>query len=127
MFVLSFVLEDWALDELIHIPKERRAAQMLVASSYVTWTFQNHTFSNSVETLIVLWCLVLINRIKEDKVSRIASTTIRTVLTSVQSHTRVLPSALLAFLCVLGTFNRITFPPFVLIPLLQLIPHIRHR
>ncbi|KAI4723929.1 GPI mannosyltransferase 4 [Aureobasidium sp. EXF-10728] len=110
MFVLSFVLEDWALDELIHIPKERRAAQMLVASSYVTWTFQNHTFSNSVETLIVLWCLVLINRIKEDK-----------------SHTRVLPSALLAFLCVLGTFNRITFPPFVLIPLLQLIPHFRHR
>ncbi|KAH0254163.1 GPI mannosyltransferase 4, partial [Aureobasidium melanogenum] len=110
MFVLSFVLEDWALDELIHVPKERRVAQMLVASSYVTWTFQNHTFSNSVETLIVLWCLVLINRIKEDK-----------------SHTRVLPSALLAFLCVLGTFNRITFPPFVLIPLLQLIPHFRHR
>lgn len=68
MFVLSFVLEDWALDELIHVPRERRAAQMLVASSYVTWTFQNHTFSNSVETLIVLWCLVLINRIKEDKV-----------------------------------------------------------
>ncbi|KAG9995929.1 GPI mannosyltransferase 4, partial [Aureobasidium melanogenum] len=110
MFVLSFVLEDWALDELIHVPKERRVAQMLVASSYVTWTFQNHTFSNSVETLIVLWCLVLINRIKEDK-----------------SHTRVLPSALLAFLCVLGTFNRITFPPFIMIPLLQLIPHFRHR
>jgi hypothetical protein len=68
MFVLSFVLEDWALDELIHVPRQRRVAQMLVASSYVTWTFQNHTFSNSVETLIVLWCLVLINRIKEDKV-----------------------------------------------------------
>jgi hypothetical protein len=67
MFVLSFVLEDWALDELIHVPKDRRVAQMLVASSYVTWTFQNHTFSNSIETLIVLWCLVLINRIKEDK------------------------------------------------------------
>lgn len=67
MFVLSFVLEDWALDELIYVPKDRRAAQMLVASSYVTWTFQNHTFSNSIETLIVLWCLVLINRIKEDK------------------------------------------------------------
>ncbi|KAG9881612.1 GPI mannosyltransferase 4, partial [Aureobasidium melanogenum] len=83
MFVLSFVLEDWALDELIHVPKERRVAQMLVASSYVTWTFQNHTFSNSVETLIVLWCLVLINRIKEDKVCLAASTTIEAVLTSV--------------------------------------------
>jgi hypothetical protein len=72
MFVLSFVLEDWALDELIHVPKDRRVAQMLVASSYVTWTFQNHTFSNSIETLIVLWCLVLINRIKEDKACSVA-------------------------------------------------------
>jgi phosphatidylinositol glycan class Z len=73
MFVLSFVLEDWALDELIHVPKDRRVAQMLVASSYVTWTFQNHTFSNSIETLIALWCLVLINRIKEDKACSMAA------------------------------------------------------
>jgi len=80
MFVLSFVLEDWALDELIHVPKDRRVAQMLVASSYVTWTFQNHTFSNSIETLIVLWCLVLINRIKEDKVCSVPSSVIETCI-----------------------------------------------
>jgi len=80
MFVLSFVLEDWALDELIHVPKDRRVAQMLVASSYVTWTFQNHTFSNSIETLIVLWCLVLINRIKEDKVCSMPSSVIESCI-----------------------------------------------
>jgi phosphatidylinositol glycan class Z len=83
MFVLSFVLEDWALDELIHVPKDRRVAQMLVASSYVTWTFQNHTFSNSIETLIVLWCLVLINRIKEDKACSAANFDLRVVLIQV--------------------------------------------
>jgi hypothetical protein len=77
---LSFVLEDWALDELIHIPKDRRVAQMLVASSYVTWTFQNHTFSNSIETLIVLWCLVLINRIKEDKACSVATSVIESCI-----------------------------------------------
>lgn len=68
MFVLSFVLEDWALHELLPIHKERRVATLLVASSYVTWTYQTHTFSNSIETLIVLWCLVLVGRIREDKV-----------------------------------------------------------
>lgn len=68
MFMLSFVLEDWALHELLPIPRERRTATMLVASSYVTWTFQTHTFSNSIETLAVLWSLVLAGRIKEDKV-----------------------------------------------------------
>lgn len=68
MFVLSFILEDWALHELVHVPRERRVATILVASSYVTWTFQTHTFSNSIETLIVLWCLVLVGRITEDKV-----------------------------------------------------------
>ena len=68
MFMLSFVLEDWALQELVHSPRQTPVAIMLVASSYVTWTYQSHTFSNSIETLVVLWSLVLIARIVEDKV-----------------------------------------------------------
>ena len=69
MFFTSFVLEDWALHELIHSRKNRMVAVMLVASSYVTWTYQTHTFSNSIETLVVLWSLVLIQRIVDVKVS----------------------------------------------------------
>ncbi|GKT53723.1 GPI mannosyltransferase 4 [Colletotrichum tofieldiae] len=65
MFVTSFVLEDWAIHELISSPRHRRVAVLLVASSYVTWTYQTHTFSNSVECLVVAWCLVLIQRIVE--------------------------------------------------------------
>ena len=68
MFVLSFVLEDWALHELVQSPRHRRVAVLLVASSYVTWTYQTHTFSNSIETLAVAWSLVLIQRIVENKV-----------------------------------------------------------
>lgn len=68
MFGLSFVLEDWAIHDLIQSPRRRREAILLVASSYVTWTYQTHTFSNAVETLLVAWCLVLIQRIREDKV-----------------------------------------------------------
>lgn len=68
MLSLSVVMEDWAIHELVASPRARRIAVMLVASSYVTWTFQTHTFSNSLETLLVLWSLVLIQRITDDKV-----------------------------------------------------------
>lgn len=69
MFIVGFVLEDWALHELIPSQRHRRLAVLLVASSYVTWTFQTHTFSNSIETLVVAWSLVLIERIVGSPVS----------------------------------------------------------
>lgn len=68
MLALSVVMEDWAVHELVESPRARRVAVPLVASSYVTWTFQTHTFSNSLETLLVCWSLVLIQRIVRDKV-----------------------------------------------------------
>lgn len=64
MWILSFVLEDWALHELIESPRHRRLAITLVASSYVTWTYQTHTFSNAIETLVVLWTLVMVQRLR---------------------------------------------------------------
>jgi GPI mannosyltransferase 4 len=68
IFILTFVLEDWAIYELVHSPRHRRQAVILVASSYVTWSYQSHTFSNSIETLLVAWSLVLIERIVREKV-----------------------------------------------------------
>ncbi|KAI9887673.1 MAG: alpha 1,2 mannosyltransferase [Watsoniomyces obsoletus] len=106
MFVLSFVLEDWAIHELVPSPRHRRWVMLLVASSYVTWTFQTHTFSNAVETLLVAWCLVLMQRLLDTK----------------QQHSSILSSGAFAFLAVLGVFNRITFPAFLLVPGLRLIP-----
>ena len=110
MFTGNFVLEDWALHELLPNPRQRRVGIILVASSYVTWTWQNHTFSNSIETLILLWCLVLIQRIRDD-----------------DDSPRLTASSILAFLAVLGTFNRITFPAFLMIPLLYALPHFYQR
>lgn len=68
MFMISFVLEDWAIHDMLQSPRYRRQALVLVASSYVTWTFQTHTFSNSVETILVLWSLVLMDRITHEQV-----------------------------------------------------------
>ncbi|KAJ9217750.1 CAZyme family GT22 [Paecilomyces variotii] len=106
MFVLSFVLEDWAIYELVSSPRHRLQTLALVASSYVTWTYQTHTFSNSLETLSVAWGLVLIKRIVENK-----------------NHSGFFSCVVLSFVAVVGVFNRITFPAFLLIPGLQLLPH----
>ncbi|KAL8782861.1 MAG: hypothetical protein Q9213_005038 [Squamulea squamosa] len=106
MFILSFVLEDWAIHELVQSPRERRVAVVLVASSYVTWTCQTHTFSNAVETLVVLWSIVMIQRILDHK-----------------HRSSLLSSALLGLLVAFGIFNRITIPAFLLPPGLYLVPH----
>lgn len=106
MFIMNFVLEDWAIYELVPFKRNRETAVMLLASSYVTWTYQSHTFSNSIETLVVAWSLVLIERI----VAR-------------PNHTSFLAPTILGGVVVFGVFNRITFPAFLLIPALRLIPY----
>ncbi|KAJ4391315.1 alpha 1,2 mannosyltransferase [Gnomoniopsis smithogilvyi] len=109
MFIFSFVLEDWAIHELIQSPRHRRVAVLLVASSYVTWTYQTHTFSNAIETLVVAWSLVLIERTMAVPVNT--------------HHTPLLAPTFLGIMVVFGFFNRITFPAFLLIPGLRLIPY----
>ncbi|EHA52671.1 GPI mannosyltransferase 4 [Pyricularia oryzae 70-15] len=111
MFVLSFVLEDWAIHELIPSPRQRRTAVMLVASSYVTWTYQTHTFSNAIETLAVAWSLVLIERI----------------VASPPQRDSLMASVVLGIICVFGVFNRITFPAFLLVPGIRLVPYFQQR
>lgn len=123
MFLTSFVLEDWALHELIPSPRHRRVAVLLVASSYVTWTYQTHTFSNSVETLVVAWSLVLIQRIVDSQVCRSPVSPRDLQLTTSQQRSSILSSTVLGVFAVFGIFNRITFPAFLLIPGIQLIPH----
>lgn len=145
MFVLSFVLEDWAIHELVQSPRHRRIAILLVASSYVTWTFQTHTFSNSIETLVVAWSLVLIDRILDTSVrdtwqgSSIPSlggsgefpppprdvcpvANLLVMMAQAQQTSSLLASTVLGVVAVFGAFNRITFPAFLLIPGFRLIP-----
>ncbi|KKA29480.1 hypothetical protein TD95_005395 [Thielaviopsis punctulata] len=104
MFFTSFVLGDWAIYELVESRQDRDRALLLVASSYATWTYQTHTFSNSIETLVVCWCMVIINRIVK-KPKHIS-----------------LSCAVLGVVAVFGVFNRITVPAFLIVPGLRLLP-----
>lgn len=126
MFIFSFVLEDWAIHELIQSPRHRRVAVLLVASSYVTWTYQTHTFSNAIETLVVAWSLVLIERTMAAPVNTVRlhdPSSSRTGTDRIQQHTPLLAPTFLGIMVVFGFFNRITFPAFLLIPGLRLIPY----
>lgn len=107
MFCLTFVLEDWAIYELVPLPRYRKTAAMLVTSSFVTAVHQSHTFSNSLETILVLWAHVVIQRIWAS--ARQAS---------------LYSAGILGFICAMGLWNRITFPAYVLLPCLSLIPHL---
>ena len=87
-FMGSFILEDWAIHDLIPSPKDRRLAVILVSSSYVTWTYQTHTFSNSIETLVTLSALLLIQMILDHKV-RLGSLLLSTTCTDIYSGSDV--------------------------------------
>lgn len=130
MFLLSFVLEDWAVYELVPSPRHRRATVVLVASSYVTWTYQTHTFSNSLETLLVAWGLVLIRRIVENKVRSVQDREYGedgSTDWGLQQRSSFFSCAVLSFIAVAGVFNRITFPAFLLFPGLQLLPYFQKK
>ena len=45
----------------------------------------------------------------------------------IQQRSAVFASALLGTLVVTGIFNRVTFPAYVLLPSLQLLPHLVHK
>ncbi|KAH6918028.1 GPI mannosyltransferase 4 [Coprinopsis sp. MPI-PUGE-AT-0042] len=107
--LLSVLLEDTAFYQLVPNGRLKGWALVLLSSSYVTWTFQTHTFSNSVETILLLWSLVLLERIRKSKFAK------------------PLSSAMLGFICIFGTFNRITFPAFLLLPGLKAVPYLLGR
>jgi hypothetical protein len=48
-------------------------------------------------------------------------------LTILQQRSSAFATAILAFVAVFGIFNRITFPAFLIIPGLRLIPHFRKK
>jgi hypothetical protein len=64
---LANLVQDWAVSRLAR-ETHRRSAVLLYASSYVTWTFQTHTFSNSIEAILVSCSLVTILTFKHTQV-----------------------------------------------------------
>ncbi|AET39582.1 glycosylphosphatidylinositol-alpha 1,2 mannosyltransferase Ecym_4547 [Eremothecium cymbalariae DBVPG len=99
LFVFMYRL---ALQFLLKSKLQRSMAGFLMSTSYVAGSYYAHTFSNSVESIILLMVLSLFEVLVRD--SRDAR----------YRHYRT--SVGLGFLVALGVFNRITFPAFILLP-----------
>ncbi|KAI0708537.1 Alg9-like mannosyltransferase family-domain-containing protein [Earliella scabrosa] len=100
-FFLSSLLLDYAIYHLVH-ESARSSALILLASSYVTLTYQVRPFSNSIEAILVALSLVLLRKMLLTE----------RVRPSTQTGTRYL--ALSAFVVICGIFTRITFAAFYL-------------
>ncbi|KAK6353560.1 alpha 1,2 mannosyltransferase [Orbilia brochopaga] len=103
-YFFSMVYEDWALLELGSTIAPN-GGLLLTASSWVTWSIQTRSFSNSVETVVLLWSLVFMQRIVKSKGPAARNCVV------------------LALFVVFGTFNRITFPAFLFLPGISLLRH----
>lgn len=107
----NWVLSDMAIDRLTQSKDHKLSSLFFYATSYVTWTYQSHTFSNSVETVIILWCLVIIYEFQTKTKKR-----------QIASPARFWDGFLLGILVAFGIFNRITFPAFLFIPAIRSLP-----
>jgi GPI mannosyltransferase 4 len=112
---------DWAVYRLAG-EAHCRSAVLLYASSYVTWTFQTHTFSNSIEAVLVSCSLVTILKFKHTRVS----TTKLDLINLLQAKVSWAAFAL-GILCSLGVFFRITFPAFLFPAMISCIPDLLRR
>ncbi len=101
----SLVLINGALKRLCSQSHYRNSFKFILLS-HVTWTYQTHTFSNSTETVLLLWTLVLITKLSHDRFNA-------------QYINCVLTGAIVAF----GIFNRVTFPAFLVLPSIHLLKH----
>ncbi|CDF89920.1 related to GPI mannosyltransferase 4 [Zygosaccharomyces bailii ISA1307] len=95
----NFLTYLWAYKfALAHIGHSYEA-DFLISTSYITSCYQSHSFSNSLETVLLLVVLSLYND-----------------LIRLRHKRHCLESVLLGITIALGIFNRITFPVFIVVP-----------
>lgn len=76
--------------------------EFFISTSYITWTYQSHSFSNSLETILLLIVLSLYSNILW--------------ISRNKNSDHFWTSIILGITITLGVFNRITFPAFILLP-----------
>lgn len=103
-----FITVQIATSILCETKQEVSKTLFFIFTSYITWTYQSHTFSNSIETQVLLLTLCLIHLLRQSEKSKVT-----------YPHYRV--SLLMGALIAIGTFNRITFLSFLIFPMLTLI------
>ncbi|KAG5417167.1 SMP3 [Candida metapsilosis] len=103
--LLSWLVTDFCLYWMLPVKRERIKALFFTSTSFVTLVFQNHLFSNSIETILLVSAIYIIDDLRYIQENR--------DLHSVRKRTSLL---VLGSLVSIGVFNRITFPAFLILP-----------
>lgn len=112
LMLASWMTTDWFLYKMLPTKQERIKAIFFVLTSYVSLVYQSHTFSNSVETVLVITVVFMINELRFFK---------RIPTEQVSKKEVALLGIFIGALSSFGIFNRVTFPAYVILPSFFLI------
>ncbi|CUS24140.1 LAQU0S14e01024g1_1 [Lachancea quebecensis] len=101
-YIVFTYLSKLALQFLLDTKLDRKKASFYISTSYIVWVYQTHSFSNSLESVILLLVLSLFRILIKDASGR--------------SFNHYKACVVLGMLVALGIFNRITFIAFILLP-----------
>ncbi|CAR24718.1 glycosylphosphatidylinositol-alpha 1,2 mannosyltransferase [Lachancea thermotolerans CBS 6340] len=101
-YIVFMYLSKLALQFLLDSKLDRKKASFYISTSYIIWAYQTHSFSNSLESIILLLVLSLFRILIKDSSDR--------------SFNHYKTCVVLGILVTLGVFNRITFLAFILLP-----------
>ncbi|KAH3670457.1 hypothetical protein OGAPHI_000972 [Ogataea philodendri] len=96
-FGASYFAVYFSINSLLPSLQHRQTALVIVSTSYITYVYQSHTFSNSLETTLLLPTVVIVDGMRNNRSS-------------------VAKSFVLGLLVALGVFNRVTFVSWLLVP-----------
>lgn len=112
----SWMAIEWFLHQMLRTKQERVKAIFFILTSYSMLVYQSHTFSNSVETVLVVAMVYMINELR----------LLQTVPSEQYRTLHIVTYGLgIGAISAFGVFNRITFPAFAIVPGFFLIPAIR--
>jgi len=116
--IIGWVIEDMCIHRLLPTKPERIKGLFYTLTSYITLVYQSHCFSNSIETWLVLICVLIINDLRFIQELNVPE---------LQNQTQYQRLFWFGVLASIGIFNRITFPAFLALPAFYLIKYLWHN
>lgn len=112
--IIGWLVVDYCLFLMLPTKQERLKAIFFTLTSYVTLVFQSHGFSNSIETILVLISIYIIDNLRftfENK-------------PLLHTESKMWNLFILGVVSAIGIFNRITFPVFIVLPSIFLFKYL---
>ncbi|KAK6458628.1 alpha 1,2 mannosyltransferase [Scheffersomyces xylosifermentans] len=102
--ILGWIITDMCIYRLLPTKPERIKGVYFTICSFVTLVHQSHLFSNSIETYLVILSVLIINNLRLSNETKEED----------ENHHWSL--IWLGAIISVGTFNRVTFPAFIILP-----------